>query len=84
MDSGNHHFEKLFEIISLSLKLLNSEVMVIMIQGSIVVVVNEFPKKSPPGFLFLINYFCQNLDSFQLFIETERNVFISKEVKYLV
>ena len=39
VDSGNHHFEKLFEIISLSSKLFNSEVMVIMIQGSLVVVV---------------------------------------------
>ena len=44
----------------------------------------NFLKKPPFGFLFLIIYFCQNLDSFQLFIETERNVFISKEVKYLV
>ena len=40
----------------------------------------NFPKKPPFGFLFLIIYFCQNLDSFQLFIETESNVFISKEV----
>ena len=35
----------------------------------------NFPPKKPAlGFLFLIIYFCQNLDSIQLFIETERNV----------
>ena len=44
----------------------------------------NFPPKKPAlGFLFLIIYFCQNLDSIQLLIETERNVFISKDVKYL-